>query len=205
MALGEHRRHFHEVPDMVFVKVATGIGAGIITGGRVLQGNHGGGGDVGHIRAATRSDARCSCGNVGCVGAVASGSAVARQLRAAGYKTDGPADVVALVRGGDAGATHHVREAGRVLGVALAAVVSIVAPSVLVVGGDMAEAAEPLVAGIRESVYQCAAPRATRELRIVTSRLRARAGVVGAATLALDHLLAPGSVDALIARRRPVA
>jgi predicted NBD/HSP70 family sugar kinase len=205
MALGEHRRHFHDVADMVFVKVATGIGAGIIAGGRVLQGTYGGAGDIGHIRAAAASDVRCSCGNIGCVGAVASGSAVARQLRAAGYKTDGPADVVALVRAGDAGATHHVREAGRVLGVALAAVVSIVAPSVVVIGGDMAEAAEPLVAGIRESVYQCAAPRATREMRIVTSRLRARAGVEGAATLALDHLLAPPQLDALIARRRLAA
>jgi predicted NBD/HSP70 family sugar kinase len=109
--------------------------------------------------------------------------------------------VVELVRGGDAVAMHHVREAGRVLGAALAAVVSVVAPSVIVVGGEMADASEPLIAGIRESVYMRSSALATRELRILTSRLGPRAGVVGVTTLALEHVLAPANVDALLARR----
>lgn len=201
MALGEHRAHFRDLRDMVFVKVATGIGAGIIADGHVLQGSHGRAGDIGHIRSIADSDVLCSCGNHGCVGAVASGSAIVRQLREAGYEVASSHDVVELVRAGDAGATHHVREAGRVLGVALAAVVSIVAPTGLVIGGDMAGASEPLIAGIRESVYQRSSPLATQELRILTSRLGTRAGVVGATTLALEHLLAPSSVDALLARR----
>jgi predicted NBD/HSP70 family sugar kinase len=201
MALGEHRRHYSRLPDMVFVKVATGIGAGIISDGRCLQGSHGRAGDIGHIRAITPSEIVCTCGNVGCVGALASGSAIVRDLRAVGYDIATCADVVELVASGDAEAARHVREAGRLLGVALAAVVSIVAPTLLVVGGEMAEAAEPLIAGIRESVYQRSAPAATRELRIVTSRLGPRAGVVGAATLALDHVLAPANVDRLLARR----
>jgi predicted NBD/HSP70 family sugar kinase len=98
-------------------------------------------------------------------------------------------------------AVHHAREAGRLLGAALAAVVSVVAPSAIVIGGDMAEAAGPLLAGIRESVYQRASSLATRDLRILTSRLGRRAGVVGATTLALDHILDPANVDALLARR----
>jgi predicted NBD/HSP70 family sugar kinase len=92
-----------------------------------------------------------------------------------------------------------VREAGRVLGAALAGVVSVVAPRVIVVGGDLAEASEPLLAGIRESVYRRSSPLATRELRILVSRLGARAGVVGAATLALEQVLRPASIDALLA------
>jgi len=201
MALGEHRRHWHDVPHMVFVKVATGIGAGLISHGRLLRGNHGRAGDIGHIRAITPSDAICTCGNRGCVGALASGSAVLRQLREAGIEVESIADVVELVKGGNAVAVHHVREAGRVLGAALAAVVSVVAPSAIVIGGELGDAPGPLLAGIRESVYQRSSPLATRELRILPSHLGARAGVVGATTLALESVLDPASVDALLAQR----
>jgi predicted NBD/HSP70 family sugar kinase len=201
MALGEHRSHWRDRPHMVFVKVATGIGAGIISGGELLRGNHGRAGDIGHIRAIRQSDVMCTCGNRGCVAVLATGSAVVRQLGEAGVDVASIADVVELVRGGDAAAMHQVREAGRVLGAALAAVVSVVAPSVIVIGGEMADASEPLIAGIRESVYMRSSALATRELRILTSRLGPRAGVVGVTTLALEHVLAPANVDALLARR----
>ena len=201
MALGEHRRHHPELAHMVFVKVATGIGAGIIADGELLRGNHGRAGDIGHMRAIRQSDVLCTCGNRGCVAVLATGSAVVRQLGEAGLELASAADVIDLVKSGDAVATHHVREAGRVLGAALAAVVGVVAPSAIVVGGEMAEASEPLLAGIRESVYQRASALATRELRILTSRLGPRAGVVGAATLALEHVLEPANVDALLTAR----
>jgi predicted NBD/HSP70 family sugar kinase len=201
MALGEHRRHWADLSNMVFVKVATYIGAGIIAGGELLRGNHGRAGDIGHIRAIRQSDVMCTCGNRGCVAVLASGSAMVRQLGEAGVQVASVAEVVELVRAGDAVARHHVREAGRVLGAALAAVVSVVAPTVIVVGGEMADASEPLLAGIRESVYQRASSLATRELRILTSRLGPRAGVVGATTLALEHVLEPANIDALLARR----
>ena len=205
MALGEHRRHWPELSNMVFVKVATGIGAGIIADGKVLRGNHGGAGDIGHIRAIAPSEVLCTCGNRGCVAALASGSAIARQLQEAGIEANSTADVLELVKAGDVQAMHHVREAGRILGAALAAVVSVVAPKMLVVGGEIAEASEPLLAGVRESVYQRSSPLATQELRILTSRLGRRAGVVGATTLALEHVLRPAHVDALLAERRLAA
>ena len=201
MALGEHRRHWPEVPHMVFVKVATGIGAGVISGGDVLRGTHGRAGDIGHIRAIRQSDVMCTCGNRGCVAVLANAGAIMRQLREAGVDVGSSVEVIELVRAGDAVAMHHVREAGRVLGAALAAVVSVVAPSVIVVGGEMADASEPLIAGIREGVYKHASALATRELRILTSRLGRRAGVVGVTTLALEHVLEPANVDALLARR----
>jgi predicted NBD/HSP70 family sugar kinase len=201
MALGEHRLHWRDQSHMVFVKVATGIGAGIIAEGELLRGNHGRAGDIGHIRAIRQSDVMCTCGNRGCVAVLATASAVIRQLGEEGASVGSAADVVELVKAGDAVAMHHVREAGRVLGAALAAVVSVVAPTAIVVGGDMADASEPLLAGIRESVYQRASALATRELRILTSRLGARAGVVGVTTVALEHVLEPANVDALLARR----
>jgi predicted NBD/HSP70 family sugar kinase len=201
MALGEHRLHWRDLSHMVFVKVATGIGACIIAEGELLRGNHGRAGDIGHIRAIRQSDVMCTCGNRGCVAVLASGSAVIRHLGEEGVEVSSAADVVELVRAGDAVAMHHVREAGRVLGAALAAVVSVVAPTAIVVGGDMADASEPLLAGIRESVYQRASALATRELRILTSRLGARVGVVGVTTVALEHVLEPSNVDALLARR----
>ena len=205
MALGEHRRYWPDLSNMVFVKVATGIGAGIIVDGGVLRGNHGRAGDIGHIRAITHSEVLCTCGNRGCVGALASGSAIARQLAEAGVEASSTADVLELVKAGHVQATHHVREAGRILGAALAAVVSVVAPRMLVVGGEMVDASEPLLAGVRESVYQRSSPLATQELRIITSRLGARAGVVGATTMALEHVLQPAHVDALLAERRLAA
>ena len=201
MALGEHRRYWRDLSHFVFVKVATGIGAGIISDGELLRGNHGRAGDIGHIRAVRESDIMCSCGNRGCVAVLASGGALVRQLADEGFEVSSPADVVDLVRRGRAVPMNHVREAGRVLGAALAAVVSVVAPTAIVVGGELAEASEPLLAGIRESVYQRASALATRELRIVTSRLGPRAGVVGATTLALEHVLEPANVDALLAAR----
>ncbi|MDA0170166.1 ROK family protein [Solirubrobacter taibaiensis] len=201
MALGEHRHHWPEIANLVFVKVATGIGAGIITGGELMRGNHGRAGDIGHIRASRESDELCTCGNRGCVAVLASGSAMVRQLHDAGIDVATTADVAALVRAGDPVATHHAREAGRVLGAALAAVVSVVAPSLIIVGGEMGDASEPVIAGIREGVYQQASTLATRHLRVLGTRFAERVGVVGVATLALEHVLDPANVDALLARR----
>jgi predicted NBD/HSP70 family sugar kinase len=198
MAVGEHREHLAELEHFVFVKVATGIGAGVITNGRVYRGTHGAAGDIGHIRSIVESDVLCTCG---CVGALASGSAVARQLAAEGLDVASAADVVALVAQAEPRAIARVRDAGRLLGEALASVVSVLAPTAIVIGGEMAEAREPLLAGIRETIYQRSLPLATRELAITTSRLGRRAGIVGAATMATEHALSPRRVDELVARR----
>ena len=175
MALGEHRVSSADLEHMVFVKVATGIGAGVIANGRVYRGMHGAAGDIGHIRSSARSDTLCTCGNRGCVAALASGSSIARLLTADGLPVASSAEVVELVRQAEPRAIARVRDAGRLLGEALASVVSVLAPTAIVIGGEMAEAREPLLAGIRETIYQRSLPLATRELQITTSRL-GRAG-----------------------------
>ncbi|MCF4122286.1 ROK family protein [Antribacter sp. KLBMP9083] len=198
MALGEHRTAWPEVTDMLFVKVATGIGSGIIADGELRRGAQGAAGDIGHIAVPHAPDVPCRCGNVGCLEAVASGQAVAAALRDAGLEAETSADVVALVRAGDVAASRAVRQAGRDIGSVLAACVSLLNPSIIVVGGIVADAGEHLIAGIREVVYQRSLPLATQHLRIVTSHTRARAGVLGASAMAIDHVLSPAAIDALI-------
>jgi predicted NBD/HSP70 family sugar kinase len=200
MALGEHVRAWRDADHLLFVKVGTGIGAGVVAEGRIHRGAQGAAGDIGHIRV-TGEDALCRCGNTGCLEAVAGGAAMAAALRAQGLDAHDSREVVALVRAGEPAAIRVVRDAGRVLGEALAAAVNLFNPSVLVVGGDVAEAHEQLLAGIREAIYQRSLPLATRHLKIARSTLEDRAGVIGAAVMVIDHLLAPDAVDQAVAAR----
>ena len=144
----------------------------------------------------------CTCGNRGCVAVLATASAVIRQLGEEGIEVASPPTSSSSCNAATRVAMHHVREAGRVLGAALAAVVSVVAPS-----GDRrrrrrwpTRPSRCWPASARAST-SAASALATRELRILTSRLGPRAGVVGVTTLALEHVLEPANVDALLARR----
>jgi predicted NBD/HSP70 family sugar kinase len=197
MALGEHVSVLPNVRDLLFVKVATGIGSGIIMDGRIRRGAQGAAGDVGHI-AVPGSDQRCRCGNLGCLEAVAGGPAIAAALAQQGLDTATSADVVALARAGDLEACQAVRQAGRHIGEVLAGCVSLLNPDVIVVGGIVAEAGEHLLAGIREIVYRRSLPLATQHLRIVASLTKERAGVLGASAMAADLVLSPSAVDALV-------
>ena len=195
MALGERHAHLPDVDDLVFVKVGTGIGAGIISGGVLQRGAQGTAGDLGHVRVARADGVVCRCGNEGCLEAVAAGPAVARSLREAGLAARDGHDVVVLARGGDRVAVQAVRQAGRDLGEVVATLVNLINPSVVVIGGSMATASEHLIAGIREVVYQRSPPLATEQLRVVPSAAGARAGILGAAALAIGHVLSPEAIE----------
>lgn len=199
MALGEQSAMVDPPADMVFVKVGTGIGSGLILGGRIHRGATGTAGDIGHIQIAT-DETLCRCGNVGCLEAAAGGAALSRELAEAGFDAGQSRDVVALVRSGEHAAIHAVRRAGRVIGEALASIVNLLNPTLIVVGGDLAGAGEQLVAGIREVVYQRSTALATHGLEIRPSKLGDHAGVVGAAMMILDRILDPAAVDAALER-----
>jgi glucokinase len=188
MALGEHTAQYSDVEHLLFVKVATGIGAGLISGGRLHRGAQGAAGDIGHIRAEGHSE-RCRCGNTGCLEAVASAAAIATQLRAADLQVENSQQVVELVRAGNPIATQAVRQAGREIGTVLAACVSLINPSVLVVGGSLSQAGDSLLAGIREAIYARSLPLATTDLKVVTSHTAHQAAVRGAAAMVLQHTL----------------
>lgn len=195
MALGEYRAMHPRVNDFVFVKVGTGIGAGLILNGRLHRGARGTAGDIGHVQAGS-ADVICRCGNPGCLEAVAGGAAIARDLRNAGRNVDDTRGVVDLVRSGDCEAVQAVREAGRLIGGVLAATVNLLNPAVVSVGGDLAGAKEQLLAGIRETIYQRSTALSTNELEITTGTLGDRAGIIGAAVLTIDHVLDPVAVNA---------
>ena len=198
MAFGEQRTHWRNVEHLLYVKAGTGIGCGLVAGRQVHRGTQGAAGDIGHISVSAEADVVCTCGNVGCLEAVAGGRALAQRLAGAGYEAADTRDVVRLAAAGNSDAIRGVREAGRRIGDVLAGCVSFFNPAVIVLGGDLAETGGELLAGVREVVFQRSLPLATRDLRIVRTRLGDRAGVVGASLMVIEHVLAPEAVDRVI-------
>lgn len=200
MALGERSFFWPETTELMFVKVATGIGAGIISGGALQRGAQGTAGDLGHVRVPRGGEVLCRCGNTGCLEALAGAPALVAALNAQSAGELGTSqDVVDLVRSGDARAVQAIRQAGRDIGDVLATCVNLINPSVIVIGGSLAQAGEHLLAGIREVVYRRSLPLATEHLRVAPSVAGDRAGVMGATVMAVDHVLSPESIEAACA------
>ncbi len=204
MALGEHTRgRGRGVGNMLFVKVGTGIGSGLLIDGRLYRGTNGCAGDIGHITAAPDGPI-CTCGNRGCLEAIAAAPAIARaadasarsgasallaeRLTANGSLT--AYDVGEAAAHGDHEALRIIRAAGTIIGETLASVVSVLNPSLIVVGGGVAHIGHSLLAEIRTAVYKRSLPLATRDLPILVSELDAMAGVIGASVLAAGIVLA---------------
>ena len=198
MAVGEHHVAWPAASHLMFVKVATGIGSGIVSEGRVYRGAQGAAGDMGHIHVPRGADKLCRCGNTGCLEAIASGAALAELLDAEGEPAASARDVVTLSRQGSVPALRALRQAGRDIGEVLAASVNMFNPSVIVIGGALALAGDHLLAGVREVIYQRSLPLATEHLSIVSSAAGESAGVIGAAVLVVEHCLSPEHADALV-------
>lgn len=206
LALGEWRSGVaagHD--DVVVVKVGTGIGAGIISHGRIHRGAQGSAGDIGHIQVTDDPRVVCRCGNVGCVETLAGGGAIARDALAAAregrsdrlraaldlHGTVTAEDVARAASHGDPVAVGLLVAAGHRIGDTLAAIVNFFNPSLIVIGGGVAQSGDQLLAAIRETVYRRALPLATRDLQIQRSSLGGLAGVIGASSMVLDQLFAP--------------
>ena len=198
MALGEYWSNWRDEEFLLFVKIGSGIGSGIVTHGRVHRGADGAAGDIGHIHLPDHDDVICRCGNLGCLEAIAGGAALATQLRDLGVEASTGRDVVAQVLHGQHDAVRLIRQAGHAIGGVLATCVNMLNPAVIVIGGDLAGAGEPLLAGIREVVYRRSLPLATGSLRIVPSELGDVAGITGAAVMVIETILSPAAIDALI-------
>src|ERR671915_533567 len=199
MALGEQRSAYPDTRYLMFVKIGTGIGCGIIADGDLHRGAQGCAGDIGHIRVSGHDDAGCRCGNSACLEAVAGGAALARQLSDHGFEVSTGFEVVELVMSGNIQALRLVREAGRVVGEVLAGLVNFFNPEVIVIGGVLSAVHDHLVAGVREVIYRRSLPLATHHLEIVPSRTGADAAALGAGILAIEHFLSPGHIDQVLA------
>jgi glucokinase-like ROK family protein len=218
LALGEWRNGIAQGHDNVIViKVGTGIGAGIIADGRLHRGAQGSAGDVGHIQVVDDTSIVCRCGNVGCLEALAGGAALAREGQAAAV--DGRSerlrlsleqhglvtaeDVARAASFGDPVAVELLRSAGRRIGLMLASVVNFFNPSLIVIGGGVAQSGDQLLASVRETVYRRSLPLATRELLIQRSSLAGLAGVIGAAAMVVDELFSREQISRWAAGESP--
>ncbi|MBA2721017.1 MAG: ROK family protein [Chloroflexi bacterium] len=218
LALGEGRSGVaagHE--DVVVVKIGTGIGAGIITGGRLHRGAQGSAGDVGHIQVTDDPGVVCRCGNIGCLEALAGGAALgrageeaARAGRSARLQTAldqrgrvTAEDVARAASAGDPTAVAMLQGAGRRVGSMLASVVNFFNPSLIVIGGGVANSPDQLLASIRETVYRRSLPLATRDLLIQRSSLGGLAGVIGAASMVVDELFSRDAIGQWIDAGEP--
>jgi glucokinase-like ROK family protein len=213
LALGEWRSGIAVGHDnVIVVKIGTGIGAGIISNGRIHRGAQGSAGDVGHIQVVEDNSVICRCGNVGCLEALAGGGAIGRdglaaalegrsdRLRAALDQHGGvtAADVARAASFGDPVSVALLQSAGRRVGLMLASVVNLFNPSLVVVGGGVAQSGDQLLAAIRETVYRRSLPLATRELVLRRSSLGALAGVMGASSMVVEQLFSREAMARLV-------
>lgn len=203
LALGEHATTWPDADDLLYVKIATGIGAGIVAGGVLQRGARGSAGDLGHVVVPWVPDSPRPPDQPRELEAIASGPAIAAALREAGTEARTGSDVAALARAGDRAAVELVRQAGREIGAVVAGVVNLLGPSVVVIGGSVSRAGEDLIAGVREVVYRQSLPLATERLQIVAARADENAGALGAAIMAARHALAPETLEGWMAEPAP--
>jgi predicted NBD/HSP70 family sugar kinase len=203
MALGELRAgRGVGNPNLVYLKVGTGISAGLCLDGQIYRGAQGYAGDIGHVAVTDDDSTVCRCGNTGCLEAVAGGAAIARQANEGAEQGKSPyladiissgrsataADVGMAAQRGDPFSIELLTRCGRLVGETLATVVTAHNPSLVLVGGGVAQVGEILVAAIREAVYRRSRSLATRELQIGRAGMGKSAGLVGAAVSAVDEL-----------------
>lgn len=189
LALNEHATAWPDRSELLFVKVATGVGAGIISNGRLLRGAQGSAGDLGHVRVPfTRETPRHGAQDAD-LEALASGPAIATTLAATGITAASSDDVVELARAGNPIVLEAIRQAGRDLGEVIATCVNLLNPSVVVIGGSISRVGEHLIAGVREVVYQRSTPLATQHLTITQSQAGAIGGARGAALMVIHNAM----------------
>ncbi len=182
------------VDDLVYIRLSAGIGAGLIIDGRPYQGRLGVAGEVGHVLSDPHGPI-CRCGNRGCLETVASPVAVAALLERSLRQPVTVPRLLELVAEGDRGARRAVAEAGEAVGRALSMVVNILNPELVVVGGDLAQAGDVLLAPIAAAIERHSVAPAAAAVRVAAGMLGPRAEVLGAAALILAR-----SPRALVAR-----
>jgi predicted NBD/HSP70 family sugar kinase len=201
LACGERARRRDEVPDLIYCKVGTGIGAGLLSRGRLHRGANGAAGDIGHVRV-PGSDIPCRCGKLGCLEAVAGGWALVRDAEAAlaegatGQLADQvgagepltPERIARAAENGDALSISLIQRGARVVGETIASLVNMFNPGVIVIGGAVAAAGELFLAEVRQRVYELSLPLATRDLAILQSVDDEREPLRGGTDLAREQL-----------------
>jgi predicted NBD/HSP70 family sugar kinase len=194
-----------DASDLVYIKVSSGIGAGLILNGRLYRGTAGLAGELGHVLVDPQGLV-CRCGNRGCLETLAASGALV-DLLSRSHGTDvSVADMLRLAREGDLGCQRVIHDAGRAIGRAIADLLNVLNPELIVVGGELAAAGDLLLEGVRESISRAALPAAAGSARLVAGILGDRAQVLGAVALVVSEadrtLLPEPTITSPISRRR---
>ncbi|MBL1067055.1 ROK family transcriptional regulator [Streptomyces sp. 7-21] len=173
--------------DLAYIKVASGLGAGLVINGQIYRGPGGTAGEIGHITL-DESGPVCRCGNRGCLETFTAARHVLPLLHGSHGTGLSMRQVVRMARDGDPGCRRVVADIGRHIGSGVAQLCNLLNPSRVVLGGDLAEAGELALQPIRDSVGRYAIPSAARQLTLVPGALGGRAEVLGALALVLQEM-----------------
>lgn len=187
------------VADLVYFALGTGVGGGIISDGRLIEGPRGLGGEVGHV-VVSLDGPRCHCGALGCLEAYVAGWAISRDARLVATTADGvalrqaaagdaitPTVVARAASAGDAAAGAILERAGRALGAVAGAFVNLFNPDLIVVGGGVGTLGEALLAPTRRALAEHSFPAPRADVRLLSSNLGDDTALLGAAALALSQ------------------
>jgi predicted NBD/HSP70 family sugar kinase len=193
------------VQDLLCIRFDRSINAGVVSGGRFRSGAQGLAGLIGHTPTSEGGDIICHCGAKGCLDAVASGDAIAREAAAAAsdgrsrylvetYEHLGEVTLNDVTHGaqlGDAFCAELLARSGRLIGETVAPLINLTNPGMVILAGALAHPGEIVLAAVREAIYRRSHPLLTRDLRIMRSQLSGAAELVGAADLAIEEAFAP--------------
>jgi glucokinase-like ROK family protein len=199
-ALGE--RHYgagQNVDNLAYIKVATGIGCGIIIDGQIYHGQTGAAGEIGHLTI-DEDGPPCKCGSYGCLEAMAGGQAIAqraelalqagrptmlRELSMNGKLT--AKDIDHAARKGDALSRQLYQDAGRLIGIAVADLINLLNPGRVIIGGGVSQAGELMLEPLRETACQRSMRATIGSIDIVQSALGRNSTALGAVALVLEE------------------
>ncbi|MCR4405495.1 MAG: ROK family transcriptional regulator [Anaerolineae bacterium] len=204
------------VDNLAYIKVGTGIGCGLLIDGQIYRGQSGSAGEIGHITI-DENGPPCRCGNYGCLESMAAGPAIAHRAQLAikaGQETMlskakpveeiTAADVSRAASQGDPLSLQLFHEAGRHIGVALAGLINLFNPKLVIIGGGVARAGDVLLEPIRRSVQSHGLRTAVENCQIVQAQLGREATALGAVTLVLEKMFRSPQLSLAVSTPLPV-
>jgi predicted NBD/HSP70 family sugar kinase len=171
---------------LFYVKASTGIGAGVVLDGRLFRGSTGTAGEIGHFTL-DEEGLVCRCGSRGCLEVRAGGPYLVAQVAHSGSRVTSLSELIAAAKSGDLACTRVLADAGETLGVALAAVINILNPDGVILGGELGGAGDLVLASLRERLARHALASALRSTSVLQGQLGERAEALGAVLLVLTE------------------
>lgn len=177
---------YKDTHDLAYIKIAHGLGAGLIMADQLVKGSFGLAGELGHVLADPQGET-CRCGNRGCLETVASTGRIAEQLRRITRSRDELSDkeVVRLARDRDPAALRILGEAGAAIGRGIAELCLILNPAVVVIGGDLTPAGAVFIDPVYRSFHRYSLPEIGRRTALSANQLGPRTEALGALALAI--------------------